>query len=157
MEFESMCRGGKVLEKAVQKVTAKAKEGRKKDQMRAEVAALILKATSKYILISSGSKTDRDNRRNNPCKDRASEACATKAWRPYRGHEDLKAVLAGSRTLAVPRGKNSHKLQPLSLHAHYGVEVWETIHCLQSAPASDFTPGKSNVSGRTSQSAVAPS
>jgi hypothetical protein len=55
MEFESMCRGGKVLEKAVQQVTAKAMEGRKKDKLRSEVAALILKAISKYILSSSRS------------------------------------------------------------------------------------------------------
>jgi hypothetical protein len=52
MEFESMCRGGKVLEKAVQQVKAKANEGRKKDKLRAEVTALIIKAISKYILSS---------------------------------------------------------------------------------------------------------
>jgi hypothetical protein len=96
MEFESMCRGGKVLEKAVQQVTAKANEGRKKDQLRAQVAALILKAISEYILSFSGSKTDRHNRRNNPRKDRPSKACATQAWRADRGHEDPKAALGDS-------------------------------------------------------------
>jgi hypothetical protein len=75
--------------------------------------------------------------------------------RCHTGSYDANELL--HRTIATGLSKNSHKLQTLSLHADYGVEVWETIHSLRSARASDFTPGNSSASERTSQSAVAPS
>jgi hypothetical protein len=47
-EFESMCRGGKIAESAIEEVKKAAKEGRVKDALRSEVASLVLKAISMY-------------------------------------------------------------------------------------------------------------
>jgi hypothetical protein len=48
-EFELMCKGGKIAQKAIETVQMAAKEGRVKDALRSEVASLILKAISMYV------------------------------------------------------------------------------------------------------------
>lgn len=51
-EFEMMCKGGKIAEKAIEVVKVAAKEGRVKDALRSEAALLILKAISMFFNIS---------------------------------------------------------------------------------------------------------
>jgi hypothetical protein len=49
VEFEMMCRGGRIAEKAIETIKTTGKEGRRKDQLRTQVASQILKAISTYF------------------------------------------------------------------------------------------------------------
>jgi hypothetical protein len=48
-EFEIMCKGSTIAQKAIEIVKMAAKEGRMKDALQSEVASLILKAISMYV------------------------------------------------------------------------------------------------------------